>query len=325
MWPTKARCFRCGESRETMIHVLMSLSSVQLAATNPTFRPNGRQNKISGQHTPPAASTQQFLEGTAQNPGFFVSGGHVLFPLFRCLCTGCEEPRTAHQRTVPSTSSASSCQSWFGYGSTLDTFWRCWNRCCSTCRCSPFFLCSTLACSGALRQARHSDCYTRETSSSLSDLASSFVPHARLFSLHPSLVAENSCGSHGVGAMNSCGSMHGVVMNDNSSGMHVNSWDALGHKNSCNLHAAGMQGRTTALSTSTRLGFGRPAVEMLASQQQASPKLHVEAWAGLLRNQDLHFPRKRNSCRGVLLQWPVLHVLITLLSHLGQAELFGTC
>ena len=34
-----------------------------------------------------------------------------------------------------------------------------------------------------------------------------------------------------------------------------------------------------ALSTSTRLGVGRPAVEKLASQQQASPKLHVEAWA----------------------------------------------
>ena len=74
--------------------------------------------------------------------------------------------------------------------------------------------------------------------SSLSDLASSFVPHARLISLHPSLVVENSCGSHGVGAMNSCGSMHGVVMHDNSSGMHVNSWDASGHNNSCSSHAA---------------------------------------------------------------------------------------
>ena len=31
------------------------------------------------------------------------------------------------------------------------------------------------------------------------------------------------------------------------------------------------------------------------------------------------------SRQGVLLWWPVLHVLITLLSHLGQAELFGTC
>ena len=87
--------------------------------------------------------------------------------------------------------------------------------------------------------------------------------------------------------MNSCGSMHGVVMHDKSSGMHVNSWDALGHKNSCNLHAAGVQGRTKALSTSTRLEVGRPAVEKHASPQQASSKLHVEAWASLLRNHCL--------------------------------------
>ena len=36
--------------------------------------------------------------------------------------------------------------------------------------------------------------------------------------------------------------VYGVVMHDNSSWVHVNSWDALGHKNSCNLHAAGVQG-----------------------------------------------------------------------------------
>ena len=113
---------------------------------------------------------------------------------------------------------------------------------------------------GALRQARQVDCHirefsdTRETPLSLSDLASSLVPHARLFSLHPSLVSENSCQSHGLGAMNSGGSMHGAVMHDNSSGVHVNSWGALGHKNSCNLHAAGVHGRTKALSISTRLG-----------------------------------------------------------------------
>ena len=42
--------------------------------------------------------------------------------------------------------------------------------------------------------------------------------------------------------MNSCGSMHGAVMYDNSFGVHVNSCGALGHRNSCNLHAAGVQG-----------------------------------------------------------------------------------
>ena len=42
-------------------------------------------------------------------------------------------------------------------------------------------------------------------------------------------------------SMNSCGSMHGAVMHDNSS-VHVNSCGALGHRNSCNLHAAGVLG-----------------------------------------------------------------------------------
>ena len=98
--------------------------------------------------------------------------------------------------------------------------------------------------------------------------------------------------------------------------MHVNSWGALGHRNSCNLHAAGVQGGTKALSMSTRLGVGRPAVEKLASPQQAPGRLHEETWAGLLRNQGPKIFR----FQGVLLQWLVLHVLIILLSHLGQAE-----
>ena len=96
-----------------------------------------------------------------------------------------------------------------------------------------------------------------------------------------------------MGATNSCGSMHGAGMHDNSSGVHVNSWDALGHKNSCNLHAAGVQGGTKASSMSTQIWVGRPAVEKLASQQQASPKLHVETWAGLLRNQGLQFSQEK--------------------------------
>ena len=73
-----------------------------------------------------------------------------------------------------------------------------------------------------------------------SAFVSAFVPHARLFSLHPSLVSNNSCGAHGVGGMNSCGSMDGVVMHDNSFGVHVNSCGALGHRNSCHVHAAGV-------------------------------------------------------------------------------------
>ena len=44
-------------------------------------------------------------------------------------------------------------------------------------------------------------------------------------------------------------------------------------------------GETKSLSTSTRLGVGRPAVEKLASPQLASERLHEETWAGLLQNQ----------------------------------------
>ena len=51
------------------------------------------------------------------------------------------------------------------------------------------------------------------------------------------------------------------------------------------MHAAGVEGGTKALSMRTRLGVGRPAVEKLASPQQAPGRLHEEAWAGLLQKQ----------------------------------------
>ena len=76
--------------------------------------------------------------------------------------------------------------------------------------------------------------------------------------------------------MNSCVSMHGAVMHDNSSGLHVNSCGALGHKNSCHVHAAEVRGGTQAPSMSTRLGVRCPAVEKLASPQQAPGSLHGE-------------------------------------------------
>ena len=85
--------------------------------------------------------------------------------------------------------------------------------------------------------------------------------------------------------INSCGSMHGGVMHDNSSGLHVNSCGALGHKNSCHVHAAEVRGRTKAQSTSTRCGVRCPAVEELASPQQAPGSLHGEVWASILHNQ----------------------------------------
>ena len=65
-----------------------------------------------------------------------------------------------------------------------------------------------------------------------------------------------------------------------------------GHQNSCNLHAAEVQGRTKALSMSTRLGVGRRAVDELASPQQAPRRLHEEAWAGLLEKQGLRISQE---------------------------------
>ena len=109
---------------------------------------------------------------------------------------------------------------------------------------------------------------------------------------------------------NSCGSMHGSVMHDNSSGMHVNSCGALGHTNSCHVHAAEVRGGTKAPSMSTRLGVRCPAVKELASPQQAPGSLHGEVWASILQNQGRRFSGRWKSYRGVQSLWPVLHVLI---------------
>ena len=98
--------------------------------------------------------------------------------------------------------------------------------------------------------------------------------------------------------MNSCGFMHGVGMHDNSLVVHENSWGALGHKNSCSSHAAGVQGGTKAPSMSTRVGVRRSAVEKLASPQQTSSKLHVEVWEGLLSNQGLRFSQEEEIVSG---------------------------
>ena len=76
--------------------------------------------------------------------------------------------------------------------------------------------------------------------------------------------------------MNSCGSVHGVVMHDNSFGVHLDSRGASGHRNSCNSHAAEIRGETKALSTGTRCKVGRPAGKELAPLQQAPEKLDVE-------------------------------------------------
>ena len=78
-------------------------------------------------------------------------------------------------------------------------------------------------------------------------------------------------------------------------------------------------GGTKSLSTCTRTRVRRPALEKLASPQQASLKLHDEMWAGLPKNMGPRIFRDVEIVPGVQFVWHVLHVLITILSHLGQA------
>ena len=52
------------------------------------------------------------------------------------------------------------------------------------------------------------------------------------------------------------------------------------------------------MSTSTRSKVGRLAEKELARFQQASTKLHVEAWAGLLRNLGLQFFQEKGIVPG---------------------------
>ena len=138
-----------------------------------------------------------------------------------------------------------------------------------------------------------------DSSGSATDFDSAFIPYARSFSLHPSLLSNNSCGAHGVGGTNSCGTMHGGVMHDNSSGMDVNSCGALGHRNSCSSHAAGVQGGTKASSMSTRIWVRCLAVEKLASPQQAPGSLHGEVWASFLQKQGPKIFREVELVHGV--------------------------
>ena len=127
-------------------------------------------------------------------------------------------------------------------------------------------------------------------SSQSSDFADLFVPctspSQRVHLVDSVVSLSSSQDTHDMhGDMNSCGSVHGGVMHDNSSGVHVNSCGALGHKNSCHAHAAEVRRGTKALSMSTRLGVRCPAVEKLASPQQAPGRLHGEVWASILQNQ----------------------------------------
>ena len=69
----------------------------------------------------------------------------------------------------------------------------------------------------------------------------------------------------------------------------------------------------------------RSAVDEFAHTQQAHRKLHDETWQASCSDRACGFPWRWTSFLGVLLRWLVFLVLITLLCHLGQTELLGTC
>ena len=139
----------------------------------------------------------------------------------------------------------------------------------------------------------------RQCSSSFANL---FVPctspSQRVHLVDSVVQLSSSQDTHNMhGDVNSCGSVHGVGVHDNSSGMHGNSCGALGHKNSCHVHAAEVRRGTKALSTSTRVRVRRSAVEKLASPQQTSSKLRVEVWEGVLSNQGMRFSQEEEGNR----------------------------
>ena len=101
VWLMKVWCFRCGNQRNHENHDPRAHVPVvgptgrppqRTPATNPTFRPNGRQNKISGQCTPPAASTQQFPTLLQQSQAEDVGANHAVPVCSRNACRLASRP-----------------------------------------------------------------------------------------------------------------------------------------------------------------------------------------------------------------------------------------
>ena len=122
----------------------------------------------------------------------------------------------------------------------------------------------------------------------------SFVRHSSLSSHHVDhLHTHGVCCAHGEHDLhdarsNSCLGSHAARVN--SLGLHSACDNSGGHVNSdgCTYNSCGgVRGGTKPLSTSTRDQVRRPAVEKLASLQQAPGRLHVETWAGSNGNPSL--------------------------------------
>ena len=93
--------------------------------------------------------------------------------------------------------------------------------------------CSASALQGKPRKCSEVSCY---------EFARCLSPSQRVAHVSDSVASLLSTQTRDMHAvMNSCGSVHGAVMHDNSSGVHVNSCGAVGHRSSCNSHSADLR------------------------------------------------------------------------------------
>ena len=160
----------------------------------------------------------------------------------------------------------------------------------------------------------------------------SFVENSSLSSHHVDhLHTRGVCCAHGEHDLhdartNSCLGSHAARVN--SPGLHSACDNSGGHVNSdgCTYNSCGgVRGGTKPKSTSTREQVGCPAVEKLASLQQAPGRLHVETWAGTrCEPQPADFPGGGGNPAGVCGYGDLPSPLLSSLPcHLGRVQRLG--
>ena len=115
------------------------------------------------------------------------------------------------------------------------------------------------------------------------------------------------------------------VVDSSSSSHHVDSarGNSGGQSNSyrCTFNSCGgVRGGTKPTKMITRCQVGCPAVEKLASLQQAPGRLHVETWAGRDGNPSLPISQAVEIMTGCADMVTRLLLLSSLTCHLGRAE-----
>ena len=131
--------------------------------------------------------------------------------------------------------------------------------------------------SGFERLRRQACCNFRDLVNGFDSLSSHHVDRVRPRGVCGDGLTNSCCDTHGARA-NACSTLHDARGN---SGEHVNSGGCT--YNLC----GGVRGGTKPRSMRTRDQVRCPAVEKLASLQQAPGRLHVETWAGRNKNSNL--------------------------------------